>query len=98
MATLGDSLKPSEKDDFDDATTASPTPMERSKTNSLHSKPSSSSVDAPPSLSGATKEQPQDGGPLEPVPSSQYPSLAKLIPILLAVMLSIVSPNRTAHL
>ena len=86
MATLGDDLRPSEKEGLDDATTASPTPMDRSKTTSLRSKPSSSSLSEPAEAQPAQ----QDGcSQLEPVESSQYPSLAKLIPILLAVMLSI---------
>lgn len=87
MAVLGDTLHSSSGKDFDEATTATPTPLGRSTTNSVHSK---EGVETP---SRASLEKPvkgeQDGAALEPVESSQYPSLAKLIPILIAVMLSI---------
>lgn len=86
MATLGDNLKASSEKDLEDASTAAPTPLGRSTTNSLHSKdvntPSRNSLEKP------SKEE-QDGAPLEPVESSMYPGMAKLIPILIAVMLSI---------
>lgn len=87
MATLGGDLKASSEKDFDEATTAAPTPLGRSTTNSLHSK---EEAITPPrsSLEKPSKEE-VDGAPLEPVESSMYPGMAKLIPILVAVMLSI---------
>ena len=105
MSTLGNNLKP-EKAYLDDASTAVPTPLERSTTNSLHSKSEheeKEELEAPTAVptpmarsttnslhSNDEKEkQPQDGTALEQVESSMYPGPMKLIPILLAICLSI---------
>ncbi len=80
MSTLGEDFKENEAG-FDDASTAAPTPMARSTTNSIHS--SRESVDKEHGPSGG------DGGPLEPVESSMYPGMAKLIPILIAIVMSV---------
>ena len=80
MSTLGEEFKEKEAA-FDDASTAAPTPMARSTTNSIHS--SKESVEKEQARSG------EDGGPLEPVESSMYPSMAKLIPILVAIVMSV---------
>ena len=77
MSTLGEDLK--SKEEFEDSSTAAPTPMERSTTNSLHSSKGS--------LDKERKEE--DGAALAKVESSMYPSKAKLIPILIAIILSI---------
>jgi hypothetical protein len=80
MSALGEEFKEKEAG-FDDASTAAPTPMARSATNSIHS-----------SKESLEKEQPasgEDGGPLEPVESSMYPNMAKLIPILVAIIMSV---------
>ena len=87
MASPGDTLHSSSEKEFDEATTATPTPMARSMTHSLHSRDnaghsSRNSIEKP-------RQEEQDGAPLEPVESSMYPGMAKLIPILIAVMLSI---------
>lgn len=89
MATLGEDLKSSSEKDFDEATTAAPTPLGRSTTNSLHSKERIDHTPSRNSVEMAKEEEQQDGAPLEPVESSMYPGMAKLIPILVAVMLSI---------
>lgn len=77
MSTLGEDLKSGK--DFDDSSTAAPTPLGRSTTNSVHS--SKEYLD-----SEAVQD---DGNALEPVQSALYPGPAKLFPILLAVVLSI---------
>ncbi|KAK3705263.1 hypothetical protein LTR37_013424 [Vermiconidia calcicola] len=56
--------------------TAAPTPMARSTANSIHS----SDKDL--------ENEKQDGAPLEQVESSMYPGPAKLIPILIAIVLT----------
>jgi hypothetical protein len=80
MSNLGEELKEKEAG-FDDASTAAPTPMERSTANSIHS-----------SKDSLEKEEHAPSGevgtPLEPVESSMYPNMAKLIPILLAIVMS----------
>ena len=79
--SLGEELKEKEAA-FDDASTAAPTPMERSTANSIHSsKDSLDKEDRPPSE--------EVGTPLEPVESSMYPNMTKLIPILVAIVMSV---------
>lgn len=78
MSTLGEELK-SEKDLDDDLSTAVPTPIGRSTTNSIHN--SKESLDR--------QWHEEDGSTLQQVESALYPGPAKLIPILLAVVLSI---------
>ena len=72
MSTLGEDLKA--KEDFEDSSTAAPTPMERSTTNSLHS---------------SKEDFEKDGAALAQVESSMYPGPGKLVPIFIAIILSI---------
>ena len=68
------SMEKTEKhEDFGNLSTAVPTPLARSTTHSLHS---------------SDGELDKDGGPLEPVESALYPGPARLIPILVAILLS----------
>ena len=83
MSFLGDDLKPKEAE-LDGASTAAPTPMERSATNSLHSSKEDFEKEEPQST-----QQQEDGAPLEPVESSMYPSNMKLVPIMIAIILSV---------
>jgi hypothetical protein len=81
MSNLGEELKEKEAG-FDDASTAAPTPMERSTANSIHS--------SKDSLEKEEQHPSEDvGTPLEPVESSMYPNMAKLIPILVAIVMSV---------
>jgi hypothetical protein len=66
MSNLGEELKEKEAG-FDDASTAAPTPMERSTANSIHS-----SKDSLEKEEHAPSEE--VGTPLEPVESSMYPN------------------------
>lgn len=77
MSTLGGELK-AEKD-FEEASTAVPTPLERSTTNS--------SRNSKESLHNGNQQD--DGAALEQVQSALYPGPAKLIPILVAICLSV---------
>ena len=79
MSTLGEDLK--SKEFFDDASTSAPTPMERSTTNSLHS--------SKEDLEKVELEGKMDGEALAKVESSMYPGPFKLIPIFIAIILSI---------
>lgn len=76
MSTLGSELK---EKDFEESSTAVPTPLERSTTNS--------SRNSKESLHNTQGQQ--DGAALEQVQSALYPGPAKLIPILVAICLSV---------
>lgn len=79
MSTLGEDLKA--KEEFEDSSTAAPTPMERSTTNSLHS--------SREDLEKEELHESKDGATLAKVESSMYPGPMKLIPIFIAIILSI---------
>lgn len=84
MSTIPDDLKP-EKGDYDEASTTLPSPMERSRANSPDSTRKEVEVDE----KQKDVEPQEDGGPLEPVESAMYPGPLRLIPILIAICLSV---------
>ena len=101
MSSLGMDLKA--KEDFEDASSTAPTPMERSTTNSMHDSEKDPEKDRSlaqdggnltkvTSISSSIYPAPAkahgDGGALTQVESSMYPGPAKLIPIFIAIILS----------
>lgn len=84
MSSHGEDAK-SREEDLEDVSTTNPTPAkERSTDSSLHSMSKEHVADEK-----QDHDEQQDDLALHPVESSMYPSMAKLMPILLAIVLAI---------